>query len=39
MMMEIVLDTDVIPARMLQADVAVEAAISQRLVNRTEMLT
>lgn len=39
MMMEIVLDTDVIPARMLQADVAVEAAISQRLVNRTERLT
>lgn len=39
MMVEVVLDTDVIPARMLQADVAVEAAISQRLVNRIEMLT
>lgn len=39
MMVEIVLDTNVIPARMLQADVAVEASISQRLVNRTEMLT
>lgn len=39
MMVEIVFDTDVIPARMLQADVAVEAAISQRLVNRTDMLT